>query len=183
MRATPFTSARPSIPAPVEVTERVEPQPSLPSLPPAMGMDRSSVSGSPTRDCHTEDYRDARETMPQQGPPVVDTVPRFAPATYDHSYRHPSQVSPTSPIRNSYERTPFSAGHYVQQYGDYTRYGDLGHLGIGGDNKQRKRRGNLPKETTDKLRAWFMAHLSHPYPTEDEKQELMRQTGLQMSKF
>jgi hypothetical protein len=28
-----------------------------------------------------------------------------------------------------------------------------------------------------------VAHLSHPYPTEDEKQDLMRQTGLQMSKF
>ncbi len=26
-----------------------------------------------------------------------------------------------------------------------------------------------------------MAHLRHPYPTEDEKQDLMRQTGLQMS--
>jgi hypothetical protein len=52
----------------------------------------------------------------------------------------------------------------------------------GSDGKQRKRRGNLPKETTDKLRAWFVAHLQHPYPTEDEKQELMRQTGLQMSK-
>lgn len=55
--------------------------------------------------------------------------------------------------------------------------------GLSGDNKQRKRRGNLPKETTDKLRSWFVAHLQHPYPTEDEKQELMRQTGLQMSKF
>jgi len=54
---------------------------------------------------------------------------------------------------------------------------------MSGDNKQRKRRGNLPKETTDKLRAWFMAHLQHPYPTEDEKQELMRQTGLQMNQI
>jgi hypothetical protein len=52
----------------------------------------------------------------------------------------------------------------------------------GSDGKQRKRRGNLPKETTDKLRAWFVAHLQHPYPTEDEKQELMQQTALQMSK-
>lgn len=56
-------------------------------------------------------------------------------------------------------------------------------MGMSGDNKQRKRRGNLPKETTDKLRAWFVAHLHHPYPTEDEKQELMRQTGLQMSEL
>lgn len=52
-----------------------------------------------------------------------------------------------------------------------------------GDSKQRKRRGNLPKETTDKLRAWFSEHLHHPYPSEDEKQDLMTQTGLQMSKL
>ena len=55
-------------------------------------------------------------------------------------------------------------------------------MGLNGDHKPRKRRGNLPKETTDKLRAWFLAHLSHPYPTEDEKQDLMHQTKLQMSK-
>jgi hypothetical protein len=56
-------------------------------------------------------------------------------------------------------------------------------MALGNDSKQRKRRGNLPKETTDKLRAWFMAHLHHPYPSEDEKQELMRQTGLQMNQI
>ena len=62
--------------------------------------------------------------------------------------------------------------------------GSAAALGISLDaTRQRKRRGNLPKETTDKLRSWFIAHLSHPYPTEDEKQELMRQTGLQMSGF
>jgi hypothetical protein len=58
-----------------------------------------------------------------------------------------------------------------------------GMAGAAEGTKSRKRRGNLPKETTDKLRAWFKAHLHHPYPTEEEKQELMRQTGLQMSKL
>ena len=65
---------------------------------------------------------------------------------------------------------------------DVARYNE-GMMGIGGETKQRKRRGNLPKETTDKLRSWFVAHLQHPYPTEDEKQDLMRVTGLQMSMF
>ncbi|CAK7563963.1 MAG: homeodomain super [Sporothrix epigloea] len=51
------------------------------------------------------------------------------------------------------------------------------------DSNQRKRRGNLPKETTDKLRAWFTEHLHHPYPSEDEKQDLMHQTGLQMNQI
>ena len=54
---------------------------------------------------------------------------------------------------------------------------------IPGDGKQRKRRGNLPKETTDTLRAWFRENLGHPYPSEEEKQRLMKATGLQMSEF
>ncbi len=80
------------------------------------------------------------------------------------------------------QRAAFPAAEYGPQYQDYMRVGEQGGMGVNGDNKQRKRRGNLPKETTDKLRAWFMAHLQHPYPTEDEKQDLMRQTGLQMSR-
>ncbi|KZF21700.1 Homeodomain-like protein, partial [Xylona heveae TC161] len=43
------------------------------------------------------------------------------------------------------------------------------------------RRGNLPKQVTDLLRSWFHEHLSHPYPSEEEKQELMQRTGLTMS--
>jgi len=58
-------------------------------------------------------------------------------------------------------------------------------MAVTADNssKQRKRRGNLPKETTDRLREWFLAHLEHPYPTEEEKQGLMRGTGLQMNQI
>lgn len=81
--------------------------------------------------------------------------------------------------QSGYERTPFSAGPY--SYYHDSRYRDMNGMSIPDGKGPRKRRGNLPKETTDKLRAWFMAHLTHPYPTEDEKQELMRQTGLQMS--
>lgn len=91
-------------------------------------------------------------------------------------------TSATNAPVHGYERTPFTTPPYGSQYSDYARYGaDMGHGVLGGEAKQRKRRGNLPKETTDKLRSWFVAHLQHPYPTEDEKQELMRQTGLQMS--
>jgi hypothetical protein len=74
-------------------------------------------------------------------------------------------------------RTPFANSSAGYPSGNYP----YGHEVPEADSKQRKRRGNLPKETTDKLRTWFVAHLQHPYPTEDEKQELMRQTGLQMS--
>lgn len=50
-----------------------------------------------------------------------------------------------------------------------------------GEKSNKKRRGNLPKQTTDILRAWLHEHLDHAYPNEEEKQQLIRQTGL--SKF
>jgi hypothetical protein len=66
--------------------------------------------------------------------------------------------------------------HY-QQHNDYTFQSMGGH-----DNgSQRKRRGNLPKEATNILKAWYNAHLSSPYPTEDEKYLLMQQTQLTLN--
>lgn len=41
-----------------------------------------------------------------------------------------------------------------------------------------RRRGNLPRDVTNVLRAWLGSHLGNPYPTEDEKQQLVEQTGL-----
>jgi hypothetical protein len=55
------------------------------------------------------------------------------------------------------------------------------HAGDHGDGKHKKRRGNLPKAVTDTLRMWFADHISHPYPSEEEKQDLMNQTGLTIS--
>lgn len=45
----------------------------------------------------------------------------------------------------------------------------------------RRRRGNLPKEATALLKDWFAAHRESPYPTEDEKLELCRQTQLTLN--
>jgi len=51
------------------------------------------------------------------------------------------------------------------------------------ENDHQKRKGNLPKEITNILRAWLMSHLQHPYPTKDEKEELIGQTGLDMDQI
>jgi Homeobox KN domain len=75
------------------------------------------------------------------------------------------------------ERSPFASRSYFSERPEICETSGME------ATKHRKRRGNLPKDTTDKLRAWFVAHLHHPYPTEDEKQGLMRQTKLQMSEF
>ncbi|KAF7422940.1 hypothetical protein PC9H_011104 [Pleurotus ostreatus] len=44
-----------------------------------------------------------------------------------------------------------------------------------------RKRGKLPKETTDYLKAWLHRHSDHPYPSEEEKKQLCGATGLSMS--
>ena len=148
---------------------RHESRASLSSLPPLSGLDRAREAYSTYR---------GLESPSSSGP---GKSPVYGGTHYDYSYsnhhsRHQSMSG--APVQH-YERSPFTASTYGSPHGD-SRYGELG---VMNDAKQRKRRGNLPKETTDKLRTWFVSHLQHPYPTEDEKQELMRQTGLQMSMF
>lgn len=64
-----------------------------------------------------------------------------------------------------------SSGPYSSSYG--SEYTD--------SRVDKRRRGNLPKHVTDILRMWFQDHVAHPYPTEEEKQQLMHSTGLTIS--
>ncbi|KAK6081976.1 homeobox domain-containing protein [Seiridium cupressi] len=188
-RTSPYMNgALPSMRSPrvVDFRERMEPRLSLPSLP-QMDYERSAAM-SRMRSISRDDYvqEPVGQVIPHQnmaGPPMEAPPPVYR--SYDYPpYHHPTRVQSLSlGSLHPLDRTPFAPGAYGHAFQDtYMRIGELG-MGMGGDNKQRKRRGNLPKETTDKLRSWFVAHLHHPYPTEDEKQELMRQTGLQMSKL
>lgn len=165
-----------------EVSERHEHRHHLPSLPPMQAFDpRDPMHSQRPRGHSSEDFQQPRNApmnaMANPGPPYR------AEAGYPYGFHHPSRVQSLSVgAIQPFDRNAFSAGGYGQPYHqDFMRIGEVGPMGMNGDSKQRKRRGNLPKETTDKLRAWFVAHLQHPYPTEDEKQDLMRQTGLQMS--
>jgi len=63
--------------------------------------------------------------------------------------------------------------------GSYPAYG----IGDTVDPRTKRRRGNLPKQTTDVLRQWLYEHVDHPYPTDQEKQMLMEQTNLSMSQI
>jgi hypothetical protein len=151
---------------------RSEWRPQLPSLP-ALTFDRAGPRAPSSWD--ERGFDSATLPTPPTEPPPTHTLP--APYAYPQprglSYSGPS-TSPGSP----HYRAPFSNIHPA----GFTGFPYLADA-ADGEGKQRRRRGNLPKETTDKLRAWFLTHLGHPYPAEDEKQELMRQTGLQMSKF
>jgi hypothetical protein len=165
-------------PLTMAVNDRSESRPTLPSLP-LLNFERESQVPR-GRGNSSDDYQ-LRTTM-LAGSPMVELVPTpYRPGGFAFAYGHPTQAHSLSVgAVHRFDRTPFSTGAFGPQFHDLLR-SELSGLGMNGENRQRKRRGNLPKETTDKLRAWFHAHLGHPYPTEDEKQELMRQTGLQMS--
>merc|ERR1712123_415604 len=47
-----------------------------------------------------------------------------------------------------------------------------------GKSKDSKKRGIFPKVATNILRAWLFQHLTHPYPSEDQKKQLAQDTGL-----
>ncbi|KAK3996017.1 pah5 homeobox protein encoded by the pah5 protein [Cladorrhinum sp. PSN332] len=183
-RRSPYVS-HPSLPS-MRDTAPVEPSDSRPTLPrlPTMNFDRGYSTMPRIRGRSAdEDYPDNFRHM-MSGHPADGGHGHYRSGSYYGGYHHPSRVQSLSlsSVQN-FDRTPFSANSsYSSSYHDYVR-GEMAVMGMNGESKQRKRRGNLPKETTDKLRAWFVAHLHHPYPTEDEKQELMRQTGLQMNQI
>ncbi|TVY42924.1 Homeobox protein homothorax, partial [Lachnellula subtilissima] len=156
-------------------------RPTLPSLP-ALTLDRGPPQAPSLRN-NIDEYapdssRSGARIYPQAQISSLDPpVSSYHQPTISYGYQQPRGQSYSG---SSHDRTPFSNSQHTMYGGSGFQYGmgDPGH-----DSKQRKRRGNLPKETTDKLRAWFVAHLQHPYPTEDEKQDLMRQTGLQINQI
>jgi hypothetical protein len=100
-----------------------------------------------------------------------------SPSSFAYGYQQPRQTY-SHHLSHSQGQTPFTHAQYAGYPNQYPDMNDLS-----GDSRQRRRRGNLPKHTTDILNAWFLGHLQHAYPTEEEKQMLMQQTGLQMSMF
>lgn len=52
---------------------------------------------------------------------------------------------------------------------------------INGSARREKKRGIFPKLATNIMRAWLFQHLTHPYPSEEQKKELSEQTGLTLS--
>jgi hypothetical protein len=42
-------------------------------------------------------------------------------------------------------------------------------------------RGNLPKDAVEVLRKWLYAHFDHPYPSDVDKEDLMKETNLSMT--
>ncbi|KAM6992719.1 LOW QUALITY PROTEIN: homeobox protein Meis2b [Tautogolabrus adspersus] len=82
---------------------------------------------------------------------------------------------------------PSSGGHVSQSGDNCSDMGDgldhsLASPGTGDeddlDKKRQKKRGIFPKVATNIMRAWLFQHLTHPYPSEEQKKQLAQDTGL-----
>ncbi|XP_075314770.1 homeobox protein Meis2b [Odontesthes bonariensis] len=82
---------------------------------------------------------------------------------------------------------PSSGGHISQSGDNTSELGDgldnsLASPGTGDeddqDKKRQKKRGIFPKVATNIMRAWLFQHLTHPYPSEEQKKQLAQDTGL-----
>lgn len=126
-----------------------------------------------------------------QRPPGLPTVA----AGYPHSNGHSRSSVPIVPRQDRYSPSSYSPEVSIPAYSrPYPNVGYPQHMasrqeepsfGSGSmdptDPRNKRRRGNLPKPVTDILRGWFHEHLDHPYPSEEDKQVFMAQTGLTMS--
>jgi hypothetical protein len=155
-------------------------------------MSRMSVAWPETRHAEGGDYYRAppssgaahgRPSQPQPREPRE--FYRLPPLPYrpHHEPTHHARPYPTrrhhsfsfSPATYWDRRPLFPEDEYSPAHSNYKREPN-------GESRPKRRRGNLPRESTDRLRAWFDAHQEHPYPSEEVKQALMRETGLQMSR-
>ncbi|KIV90205.1 hypothetical protein PV10_07535 [Exophiala mesophila] len=148
-----------------------------PNYPPPAGIYSHSYapSGSTSTSIESGSYPNDRayyETNQRYGqdhPPT--NRPQPPPVSPDY-YRYPSGTIPYQ--APSYGSIDYSNGSLISPHPSSPSITDA-------DSRNRRRRGNLPKPITDILRTWFHDHLDHPYPTEEDKQAFVSQTGLTMN--
>ncbi|KAK8724023.1 hypothetical protein OTU49_011403 [Cherax quadricarinatus] len=143
--------------------------------------------------------RASADTTHTDGASTPDVVSALTKAYLHHLEKRPpsSSMSYSGGAGGDDARSPGSGGtpgplsHQPasQQSADNTsEAGDASNASIGsgegteedddGSKKNQKKRGIFPKVATNILRAWLFQHLTHPYPSEDQKKQLAQDTGL-----
>ncbi|KAI9278435.1 hypothetical protein BDA99DRAFT_492137 [Phascolomyces articulosus] len=99
--------------------------------------------------------------------PSTPTTPGHPPMTptSSHHHHHHHPLAPPPSQRKQQQQQPTSNNNNNNS------------------NLVKRRRGNLPKAVTAILREWLSRHKKHPYPTEDEKAALARQTNLTLNQI
>ena len=104
---------------------------------------------------------------------------RYPPAIHTTMQRSPSHQG--SSVEKASPSSAVPVASYSPRNNSFRHlWSDLPPAAIE-EQTNRRRRGNLPKESTALLNDWFGRHLSRPYPTEEDKQEFQDKTGLSMS--
>ncbi|CAI6300252.1 unnamed protein product [Periconia digitata] len=160
-------------------------RPSLPYAAPP-----SAVMGGHARHHSTSGVHQPAQYAPHQRPSVVAAAPYHQQA---HPYEYPGSYYPEPHNVFKPQDPYYGQPHYVgapppyegavayhQQPSQYS-YTFQPAMSVDQNGYGRRRRGNLPKESTAILKEWFRHHQDSPYPTEDEKLELCRKTGLTLN--
>lgn len=151
------------------------------SLPPHPTLYQNPPNGRAASYALPSDYRNGDSCY--GGPCFNDGRGRETRSAGPPTYQSQHHTYPT--VQYSYPPPPPSTNGNYAVHHQYSNGHHHGSVQFESDDSSgqapRRRRGNLPRDTTDLLKQWFADHLGHPYPTEDEKQMLCRQTGLQMT--
>lgn len=159
---------------PTSVTPKAEMTPSH------AGNETTSSNGS----THAHDHA---IPMPGARPPSSTGLPSgaFTPGADDAQSTHSSDTPGpqiTNPASHGmHDNASETGGMYSDGMDNSVGSGD----GTGeededgrGDKKRQKKRGIFPKVATNIMRAWLFQHLTHPYPSEEQKKQLAQETGL-----
>lgn len=144
---------------------------------------------------------------PPPPPPLSSHTPYSSHLVGHHSslinhqghFHHSGHNDDTQSTHSSSDTTPnpnqtpmmtmnnTSHGNYHNMHDNNSETGDNfdNSVGSGGEDdlddntkKRQKKRGIFPKVATNIMRAWLFQHLTHPYPSEEQKKQLAQDTGL-----
>ncbi|KAL8774271.1 MAG: hypothetical protein Q9209_001022 [Squamulea sp. 1 TL-2023] len=163
----------------------------------------SRNSGSPAARDYADSHRlipsisDARDRISERGPIMNGKAPESNSLPPIHQLTQPTAsymasrlppMNPAAPVSYPQSVPPRPMDLRYVQSGGYMPHTHDPYAPPGqqvqfqnvevGEKSNKKRRGNLPKQTTDVLRAWLYDHLEHAYPNDEQKQRLIRETGL-----
>ncbi|UJR26575.1 hypothetical protein I4U23_007896 [Adineta vaga] len=116
------------------------------------------------------DSSDSRSPIQQQFFSSIQPSNNYMPSSSSTTTTTPPTIHYS---HQSIDETDKSSENFESSIeGDYYEEND-------DNNKRRqKKRGIFPKAATSLMRAWLFQHLNHPYPSEEQKKILARETNL-----
>ncbi|CAF1462651.1 unnamed protein product [Rotaria magnacalcarata] len=156
-------------PPPQPTTHYQQPPPQLvPPLPPHPSYSNHSVAHHPSLLTHQQHFHHSIHNDDTQS---------------THSSSDTNTPNPNQPTIINMTNT--NNGYHGLHDNNSETGDNMDNSGSGGEDdlddnakKRQKKRGIFPKVATNIMRAWLFQHLTHPYPSEEQKKQLAQDTGL-----